>query len=230
MAKLTPIQQAAAIAGIIGASAGVIGLFKWSSSSSTTTVTQQGSGFATGRDTIFNGPVQLGTESSRQIQLSCEWSQLPKIVPQNGLSELELIANKLSGFVSSSSQPGTAIDMLSSGQAPPYAYLCRFSNLGTVPVLNFETELKFFFMKVVQEEHGIRSGEMLDQPHGIKTPPTSLGGGDKFEFYVRNYSPFFAEVVLPEMARDRVVGNDPGHNFELIPTQRNRFSMPPFVR
>jgi len=64
MAKLTPLQQAAAIAGIIGASAGVIGLFKWSSSSNTTTVTQQGSGFASGRDTIFNGPIQLGTGSA----------------------------------------------------------------------------------------------------------------------------------------------------------------------
>jgi hypothetical protein len=155
--------------------------------------------------------------------------QMPKLAPQNRMYELELIGSGRGEFVSYAHAPGTEIDMLASGSAPPYAYLCRLSNLGADAIVNFEAEFTSYFMKVVQEEHGTRSGEIVGPPFKVTTPRMSVAGSDKFEFYVRNYSPFFAQVVLPTTARDKVVGNDPGHNFELTPTQRKGFSMPPFV-
>jgi hypothetical protein len=186
------------------------------------------------RDAAFNGAVHLGPEEKQagqqKIQLNCAWSQLPKVAPQNKWYELELIDGTLSSFVPFAHQPGTAIDMLSSGDAPPYAYLCRFSNFGPSAILNFEAELAVLFKKVVPQENGTRSGQVLGPPHTVTTPPISLGNGEKFDFYVRNYSPFYAEVILPTTARDQVVGNDQAHQFELVPTLPKRFRIPPFVR
>ena len=182
------------------------------------------------RDAVFNGPVQVGPDEKQvgqpKIQLNCAWSHLPKVAPENKLYELELISGTTpSSFVSFAHQPGEAIDMLSSGAAPPYAYLCRFSNFGASAILNFDAELAVLFKKVI----GTRSGDVLGPSHTVTTPPISLGNGEKFDFYVRNYAPFYAEVILPTTARDQAVGNNQGHQFELVPTLPKRFRMPPFV-
>jgi hypothetical protein len=233
MAKLTPLQQAAAVATIVGAAIALVGLLRWSAPSVTTGVKQTGTGVGSGRDTVFNGPVQFGTGNlagPQQVQLSCEWSQIPKLAPQNGIYELELIGSGRAEFVSSSLAPGTEMNTPAPGVAPSYSYLCRFLNLGAAAIVNFEAEFAGHFMKVVREEHSTKSGETVGPPFKVITPRTSVGAGDKFEFYIRNYSPFYAQVDLPTTARDKVVGNDPGNVFGLTPTQRRGFSMPPFER
>jgi hypothetical protein len=60
------------------------------------------------------------------VQVICEWSQLPTVIPQQKLYELELVYGSSIGgvFVSFSHQPGTPINMVSA-DAPSYAWRCR---------------------------------------------------------------------------------------------------------
>jgi len=229
----TPAHQqtgAARIQGDVNASTGGIAAGR----GSTVNVDPAPLVVAPARDVVFNGPVRPGPDEKQaaapKVRLNCAWSHLPKIAPQNKLYELELIDEAPSSFVSVAHQPGTAIDMQSSGAAPPYAFLCRFSNFGASAILNFEAELAVLFRKVVLQQNGTRSGDALGPPHTVTTPPISLRNGETFDLYVRNYAPFYAEVILPTTARDHVVGNDQGHQFELVPTLPKRFRMPPFVR
>src|SRR5262249_10234982 len=119
------------------------------------------------------------SEQQQQVQLSCEWSQLPKTVPQNKIHELELMFNG-GVCVFNSNRPGAPIDMLASGDAPAFAYLCRFSNLGSSSVLNFQTKLTIGFKGEVKEEGGVsRIGELTGSIQKIRTPRISLGSHDQ---------------------------------------------------
>jgi hypothetical protein len=135
----------------------------------------------------MDGPASEN-ESSKSldltVQFSCEWSQLPTVVPQK-LYELQLILGMGGAFTSFSQQPGTQINLVSP-DAPTYAYRCRFSNLGPSSIVNLAVEMP---MSSMESSDGTRSGAVI-ATYKVDTPLIVLESGKTFDFYVRNNSPF----------------------------------------
>ena len=179
----------------------------------------------------MDGPASEN-ESSKSldltVQLSCEWSQLPTVVPQHKLYELQLILGMGGAFTSFSQQPGTQINLVSP-DAPTYAYRCRFSNLGPSSIVNLAVEMPMSFMESIKSSDGTRSGAVI-ATYKVDTPLIVLESGKTFDFYVRNYSPVYANMALPTVAFGQVVGSDKLETFRLIPSQAVGFGMPPFER
>lgn len=114
---------------------------------------------------------------------------------------------------------------------PSYTYLCRFTNFGSTPVLNVEADLTVNIRDVIKDEKGMHSGDVLAS-HVVATPRTNLSAGDKntFDFYVRNYSDKWAEVMIPKVARVQALGSTSWQTVQLIPPVLGGFGLTPFER
>jgi hypothetical protein len=169
----------------------------------------------------------------RTILLSCEWARFPAIIPANGFYEIPIVlgTGMLGGMLTSSLHPGERIPHSADAAEPSYAYVCKFINYGTAPVLGVEANLTLNIHAVTKVEHGTESGEIIET-HIIATPRANLGIGDRseFEFYVRNWSEYYAEIVLPPTARCQAVGSDQWQTVRLIPWESQRFALRPFER
>jgi hypothetical protein len=162
------------------------------------------------------------------VQFSCEWSQLPTVMPQHKLYELELVYGIGGAFIAYSQQPGAPANLINP-DAPTYTYRCRFHNLGTASLVNVATEMTLLFMESVKSSDGTKSGAVLAS-YNVDTPLITLGAGEIFDFYVRNYSAVYANIALPTTATGQIVGSDAFQTFRLIQSQATRFGMPPFDR
>jgi hypothetical protein len=197
---------------------------------------------------FFGGAIWLGITNDRQsaannpnsfspldrtVLLSCQWARIPDVIPANGFYEIPIYlgTGMLGGTITSSQRPGERIFRSDNTEEPSFAYMCKFINYGTAPVLNVEADLTLTIHAVTKVEDGTASGEIIET-HVLTTPRTNLGIGDhaEFEFYVRNWSEYYAELILPPTARCQAVGSDQWQTVRLIPTESGRFALRPFVR
>jgi hypothetical protein len=164
------------------------------------------------------------------IQFGCEWSQPPAVVPQHKLFEFEMNSAFAEGgaWVSFSQQPGATINLINP-DAPDYFVRCRFNNLGQSSLVNVTTDLKLAFNEVEQLPSGTRSGKIVSS-YSIKTLPVTLSAGQAFEFYVRNFSPLWANLSWSPDANGQLVGSDKSTSFRLIADQRSAIGLVPFIK
>jgi hypothetical protein len=168
---------------------------------------------------------------NQTILLACAPSALPDTVPQNGQYELKIIAGDVGGvFDVSMQQPGSKANW-SADTSPTFALVCRFTNFGSSPIVNVEAYLELNIRNVVEVGTETRSGEII-RTHTITTARANLGIGDRntFEFYVRNYSKYWAEIVLPTYVALTPVGSDHPTIVGLIQPPIRGFELQPFSR
>jgi hypothetical protein len=85
------------------------------------------------------------------------------------------------------------------------------------------------FTESVKSSDGTKSGAVLAS-YNVDTPLITLGAGEIFDFYVRNYSAVYTSIALPTTATGQIVGSDAFQTFRLIQSQATGFGMPPFDR
>jgi hypothetical protein len=173
-------------------------------------------------------PIPLGLNQT--VLFECEGSQLPEVVPQDGLYDFQITGTSLDGsYVSPSQKPGTKLDW--SNNLPIHAYLCRFSNFGKVPILNVQTDMTLNYREVLKIENGTKAGAIINTKT-ISTPRINLEGGKSngVELYFRNRSMYWVEIFVPTEAKAQVIGNNQWQTIKLIPSGHfGSFALPPFT-
>jgi hypothetical protein len=170
-------------------------------------------GITNDRQSAANNPNSF-SPLDRTVLLSCQWARIPNVIPANGFYEIPIprlgTIGTLGGIITSSQHPGEIILRYDNTDEPSFAYMCKFINYGTAPVLNVEADFTLTIHAVTKVEDGTASGEIIET-HVLTTPRTNLGIGDhaEFEFYVRNWSEYYAEIILPPTARCQAVGSVP---------------------
>ena len=185
--------------------------------------------------TIAKLPPYSGNSLDNTILLDCEWVVYPTVIPQNGLYDMELIADSpmLGAVVGPSAfPPGSPIKKQDPNDGPDYTYRCQFSNFGDKPLLKVAADLTLQFKEVLKDSRGIHSGHTV-KSGVVASPILSLGTGanNSFEFFVQNFSDnAFANVIIPRTVLIEAVRSDQWQTVKLAPPNLGGFGMPPFVR
>jgi hypothetical protein len=166
------------------------------------------------------------------IQISCENSAYPTVVPQNKMFELQLNNRFMSdggAFVSWTFPAGTALPNRDPTIQPMNGHRCRISNYGKVAIINAAVTFPVDFRTADKMENGTRSGD-VQKSAAVTTPPFSIGPGEHVDIYAMNYSTdTFAQLSIPPTAQGSTAGSDNQDTFRLIAPFLSGVIIPPFT-
>ncbi|HEX3429588.1 MAG TPA: hypothetical protein VHT03_01775 [Rhizomicrobium sp.] len=182
----------------------------------------------------------LGTKQhpnplDQTVRFECAWAQIPEAIPAGGYYELEIVGDPNTkpplAMVFSSLAPGAPNPSAKKDpMTPGYANRCRVTNYGTGPVLNIAARLSFDYKEAIQQKGGTRSGKVVTTKF-YDIGPVNLNMGATYEFYLRNYSPYWIDIFPPQAALMQPPGTSSNALAvaTLIPPYMESF-LPPFFR
>jgi hypothetical protein len=166
------------------------------------------------------------------IQISCENSAYPTVVPPNKMYELQLNNRFMKdggSFIWWTFPAGTTLPTRDQAVSPIDGQRCRISNYGKIAIINVTVTFPVDFRAADKMENGTKSGD-IQKSAAVTTPPFSIGPGEFVDIYAMNYSTdTFAALSIPSTARGFTVGSDKLETFKLIPPFLSGTILPPFT-
>lgn len=168
-----------------------------------------------------NQPDASGDPFDNTILVECFWSQLPTMIPSYGFQYWELIGHQADGaYLSTSKQPGTPLGDLGT---PNYWVQCRFTNYGNTPVVSVKADFQLVYREAVKNKDGGTTSGNVVESRTVRNPPIRIGTGsdNTVSFFVRNRTPYWADIFLPPKAEIQLVGERAPRIVQLIVNSAN---------
>jgi len=250
MAKLTPLQKASAIAGIIAAVVGVLGVFKWNNGQSV----KSGTDNVQGNVRASRGSVSVGHGSSVNIVssignpeaerggvrsevslfLECNFGTFPTVISRSGKNYFMEIRGSSGEY----GGDGLAYFFGPAGSTAGFgpgqlAYECNLINYGATPLFNVQVPLGLTFKEartVPGQPNARQIGAIRSHREWpIVIPKIDAGRDNPFAFYIKSTSPDFVDVRLPQNVTLQQGGNQATITVRLILPLNPSFTVNPDV-